>query len=196
MRRKSSLAIVVAISSALTVYSQVNEAPDPANQKGLAQSAYYGEVVYKSGKTFQYNWLRTSGIGIERIPYAKVLACHERDADKLAQFDVRKVSRIDIISEQKGFDLCGNSLPPERDYANSNVWVYKARIAFRDGEVWNNIYVYGPAWIWKRCADKTACDSLNSLLLSTSVSLGGVADNASGVVGMLIGAQSITINVR
>jgi hypothetical protein len=183
--RRCLLGILIALGSEGVGYSQY---PDAPSQKGLAQGDYYGEVVYKNGKAFQYNWLVTSGWGMEGIPYAKTLECHRHDVDGLPRFDLRNVARIDIVSEQRGFKLCGESLPETNEYANRNVWVYRAKVMFRSGDVLNDIYIYGSAWFWKRCSDKVTCDALSIAFDPT----GTVKKN----VGDVIGAKSITINIR
>ncbi len=113
--------------------------------KKLKQDSFYGQITFRDGKTVKYTWLRTSGYGMEKIPYSKELSYHE-DAHSLGKFDLTKVSRIEFVNEWCGFDLAGKKVS---EYARMNNWVYKTNVTFRDGTVWGDIYVYGSAWIWK-----------------------------------------------
>lgn len=116
-----------------------------SRMKGLEPDDYFGEIVFRDGRTVSYTNLGTSGYGMETIPFSKEFSYHEY-AGSLDKFDVRKVSRIDFLSEVSGFDLGGKEVP---DYAKVNNWIYKVNITFRDGTKWTDIYIYGGAWRWK-----------------------------------------------
>jgi hypothetical protein len=113
--------------------------------EGYEQKDYFGEIVFEDGRTVNYTWLRTSGYGMERIPFSREFSYHE-DASSLNKFDVRKVARIDFLSEVSGFDLAEKEVP---EYAKVGNWIYKSNITFRDGTQWAEIYIYGLAWMWK-----------------------------------------------
>jgi hypothetical protein len=42
----------------------------------------------------------------------------------------------------------------EKDKVTNGNWTHKAKVTFRDGTVWENIYLYGLAWEWKSRHDE------------------------------------------
>jgi hypothetical protein len=130
--------------------------------EGYEQKDYWGEIVFNDGRTVNYTWLRTSGYGMERIPFSRELSYHE-NASSLNKFDVRKVAMIDFLSEVSGFDLAGKEVP---EYAKVNNWIYKSNITFLDGTQWAEIYIYGMAWMWKNDYEEGHVVSAKSITIN------------------------------
>lgn len=133
-------------------------------EKTFEQSDFFGEITFSAGRIVEYTWLRTSGCGMRNIPFSTERK-FVKNAGALDKFDLARVSRIDIHEEWCGWDLPGGKTVP--DHARPNKWIYRAKVTFCDGDVWDDVYIYGPAWLWRNSKRE----------------------------GMLEGAGSITINV-
>ena len=101
------------------------------NLSNLKQDNFSGEILFKDGRKVKYNWLRTSGHGMEAIPYSKELS-YNKEPDSLNKLDLTKITRIDFDNEWCGFDLTNKKVP---EYARVNNWIYKADVTFRDATV-------------------------------------------------------------
>jgi len=146
-----------------------------ANGESLKQDDFFGEIVFKDGRTVEYTWLRTSGYGMEKIPYSKELKFHKY-AGSLEKFDLTQVSRIDFLDEWCGWDLPGGKEVP--DYTRVNNWVYKANVTFRDGEVWKDIYIYGCAWMWR--SSKAEGDLVKAKSITINLRVLGAVSQING----------------
>jgi hypothetical protein len=107
----------------------------------LAQSPwdFTGEIVFKDGTKIEYIGLSGTGFADDRFEYSKKMK-----GPHFATIRLSDIARMDFIEITE----------IEKKYAKKYDWSHKAKITFRDGTVWDNIYLFGSGWGWRSKYDE------------------------------------------
>lgn len=108
----------------------------------LKPADYTGEIIYTDGTTVEYTRLWASLLGREegdKIPFSKDIMGMKRTPIQWVLFSaVSKVDFVDLTDSEK--DSVASLIPRI---------IRKAKITFRDGAVYDNVYLDCQGWSWK-----------------------------------------------
>lgn len=99
----------------------------------LTPEDYTGEIVFKDGTRVEYIWLWSTIAG-DKFSYSTDI-----EGSRSRMIRLSDVSRMDFIEMTKS----------GKEKATKRNWSHKAKVTFRDGTVWDNIYLSGSMWSWK-----------------------------------------------
>ncbi len=107
---------------------------------------YAGEIIFQDGTTEVYTFL-WSWLAGDKIPYSKDIMNIKGDTLHLRKIRLSSVSKIDFI------DFTQSEKEPIKS-ANLKYSCRKAKITFRDGTVYEDIYLDCTGWWWERENEK------------------------------------------
>jgi len=117
-----------------------------------------GSILLKDGSAVEFDWTWSSMAGTKLI-YSSDISDFEKVADlpKLFLAEVVKIDFLDFSKQEK--DIVDSSFHTMK--------LRKANVAFLDGTIYDNIYLYCSGWKWRNNREEgnVASDKINGLTI-------------------------------